>query len=307
MKEKKTVLIVDDETKILELLKSYLEMNGFTALCAKNGREGLAFCEQNPISLILLDLMLPDFSGEDFCKKIRKASDIPNIMITAKVDEASIIRGLNIGADDYICKPFSPRQLVARVQAALRRSGGTNPIGASSVKKAGTFFFYKDLTIDTEKRIVNVGGEELTLTRDEYSILALLMSRQTKIFTREEILEAVKGDNYDGFDRAVDTHIKKLRAKIGDDSKSPQYIVTVYGMGYRLGGSNDAWLYHQPKKPHRPDLRFVFQPCAGHFVPYYQSFCRYILYHLDQRQYHRKKQRNCQNYRGAVQSQERNV
>jgi DNA-binding response OmpR family regulator len=226
MRGKNTVLTVDDEPKILELIKSYLETSGFTALCAKNGREGMALFEQNPVSLILLDLMLPDFSGEEFCKKIRQVSDVPIIMITAKADEASIIRGLNIGADDYVTKPFSPRQLMARVRAALRRSGGGKTVGLLS---------YKDLTVDTEKRLVSRGDEAVSLTRDEYNILILLMSRQAKIFTREEILEAVKGDNFDGFDRAVDTHIKKLRAKIGDDSKAPQYIVTVYGMGYRLG------------------------------------------------------------------------
>jgi DNA-binding response OmpR family regulator len=236
MKEKKTVLAVDDEPKILDLLKSYLEMNGFIALCAKNGKEGMALFEKNQVSLILLDLMLPDFSGEAFCQKVRQVSDVPGIMITAKVDEASIIRGLNIGADDYVCKPFSPRQLVARVQAVIRRSGGAGSIGASSNgEKAGAFYSYKDLTIDTENRVASRGGEALALTRDEYNILSLLMSRQTKIFTREEILDAVKGDDFDGFDRAVDTHIKKLRAKIGDDSRAPQYIVTVYGMGYRLG------------------------------------------------------------------------
>ena len=223
--EKEIVLAVDDEPKILELLKSYLEMNGFIALCAKTGKEGLALFEQNPVSLILLDLMLPDFSGEEFCKKVRQVSDIPVIMITAKVDEASIIHGLNIGADDYVCKPFSPRQLMARVKAALRRSNG----------KQGAFFSYKDLTIDTEKRIASRGGEAVSLTRDEYNILTLLMSRQAKIFTREEILKAVKGEDYNGFDRAIDTHITKLRAKIGDDPKTPKYIVTVYGMGYRLG------------------------------------------------------------------------
>jgi DNA-binding response OmpR family regulator len=236
VKGKKTVLVVDDEPKILELIKSYLEKNGFNALCAKNGREGMTLFEQNPVSLILLDLMLPDFSGEELCKKIRQASDVPIIMITARVDETSIIHGLNIGADDYVCKPFSPRQLMARVQAALRRSGRADSAGTNSGdEKAGTFFSYKDITIDTEKRIVCRSGEALALTRDEYNILTLLMSRQAKIFTRDEILGAVKGDDFDGFDRTVDTHIKKLRAKIGDDSKAPQYIVTVYGMGYRLG------------------------------------------------------------------------
>jgi DNA-binding response OmpR family regulator len=234
MKEGQTVLAIDDEPKILDLVKSYLQMNGYTALCAKNCKEGMACFEQyegsrNPVSLILLDLMLPDGSGEEFCKKIRKTSGVPIIMVTAKVDEASIIRGLNIGADDYVRKPFSPRELIARVDATLRRSGET-------AAGKGGFLLYDDLSIDTENRLVSRAGETVNLTRDEYNILALLMSRQAKIFTREEILDAVKGDDYDGFDRAIDTHIKKLRAKIGDNPKTPRYIVTVYGMGYRIGG-----------------------------------------------------------------------
>ncbi|MDR2757754.1 MAG: response regulator transcription factor [Spirochaetaceae bacterium] len=230
MKDTQTVLVVDDEVKILSLVKSYLEINGYAVFCAKNGREGMEFFEKNqgsrnPVSLILLDLMLPDFSGEEFCKKVRRESDVPIIMITAKVEEENIIRGLNVGADDYVTKPFSPRQLMARVEAALRRSGG----------KKNDFLFYHDLIVDTEKRIVSRNGEAVNLTRDEYHILTLLMSRQAKIFTREEILEAIKGSDYDGFDRSVDTHIKKLRAKIEDDPKTPKYIITVYGMGYRLG------------------------------------------------------------------------
>jgi DNA-binding response OmpR family regulator len=233
MKGKQPVLVVDDEVKILRLVKSYLEINGYTAFCAENGREGLELFEKNldsanPVALILLDLMLPDFSGEEFCKQVRRTSDVPIIMLTAKVDEESVIRGLNIGADDYVCKPFSPRQLMARVAAALRRKGGR--------EKAGGFLSWGDLTVDTEKRILSRKGEEVSLTRDEYNILTLLMSRQAKIFTREEILEAVKGEDYEGFDRSVDSHIKRLRAKIGDDPKAPRYILTVYGMGYRMGG-----------------------------------------------------------------------
>ncbi|MDR2500387.1 MAG: response regulator transcription factor [Treponema sp.] len=226
MNGKETVLVVDDEPKILELVKSYLEMHGFTALRAQNGREGLDLFERNAVSLILLDLMLPDLSGEDFCRKVRRNSDVPIIMITAKADEESIIQGLAIGADDYVCKPFSPRQLMARVKAALRRGGG---------KKAAAAIACGDLFLDTENRILSRGGEPLLLTRDEYRIMALLMSQRAKVFTRDEILDAVKGDGYGGFDRSVDSHIKRLRAKIGDDPKTPKYIVTVYGMGYRLG------------------------------------------------------------------------
>jgi DNA-binding response OmpR family regulator len=170
--------------------------------------------------------MLPDFSGEELCKTIRRTSDVPIIMITAKAGEKHIIHGLAIGADDYVTKPFSPRELVARVRAALRRNGGG--------KTAANFLVCGDLSADTEKRVVSRNGKALGLTRDEYNILTLLMSRQTKIFTREEILEAVKGDDYDGFDRSVDTHIKKLRAKLDDDSRAPKYITTVYGMGYRI-------------------------------------------------------------------------
>jgi DNA-binding response OmpR family regulator len=155
-------------------------------------------------------------------------------MITAKVEEENIIHGLNIGADDYVCKPFSPRQLIARVQAALRRGGATS---SGSDKTGGGFLSYGDLLVDTEKRSVSRNGEVITLTRDEYNILTLLMSRQVKIFTREEILDAIKGDDFGGFDRSIDSHIKRLRAKIGDDPKAPRYIITVYGMGYRLGES----------------------------------------------------------------------
>jgi DNA-binding response OmpR family regulator len=171
--------------------------------------------------------MLPDFSGEEFCRKVRQASEIPIIMITARAEEENIIRGLGLGADDYVTKPFSPRQLMARVHAALRRNGGK--------EKTGGILSCLDLSADTEKRIVSRSGEALNLTRDEYNILTLLMSQKEKIFTREEILEAIKGSDYDGFDRSVDTHIKKLRAKIGDDPRSPKYIITVYGMGYCLG------------------------------------------------------------------------
>jgi DNA-binding response OmpR family regulator len=227
MKGKQTVLVVDDEPKILELVKSYLEMSGYQALCAKTAGEGMAFFEERNIDLILLDLMLPDFSGEELCKEIRRESEVPIIMITAKVEEESIIYGLNIGADDYVCKPFSPRQLMARVRAALRRGGNGT--------ECGGFLSCGDLIVDTENRTVSRNGQALALTRDEYNILALLMSRQSKIFTRDEILDAVKGDDFDGFDRSIDSHIKRLRAKIGDDPKAPRYIVTVYGMGYRLG------------------------------------------------------------------------
>ncbi|MCL2092619.1 MAG: response regulator transcription factor [Treponema sp.] len=240
MNDRSLVLAIDDEPKILELIKSYLEINNYTPLCAANCREGMALFEQyrdssHPIDLILLDLMLPDGSGEDFCKTIRELSDVPIIMVTAKIDEASIIQGLNLGADDYIKKPFSPRELIARLEAILRRIHASDP---GHIK--GRFLSYEDLSVDTDIRQVSRDGKVLQLTRDEYHILALLMSRQAKIFTRDEILYAVKGFDYDGYDRAIDTHVKKLRAKIGDNPKAPRYITTVYGMGYRMGGGPES-------------------------------------------------------------------
>jgi DNA-binding response OmpR family regulator len=235
MKYRPAVLAVDDEEKIQSLLRAYLEMNGCAAFCAGTGAEGMRLFEAHRVDLILLDLMLPDFSGEEFCRRVRTRSDVPIIMITARVDEESIIRGLNMGADDYVCKPFSPRQLMARVRSCLRRNGGGGKTAADK-----SVLTYGDLVVDTEKQLVARNGETINLTRDEYNILSLLMSRQAKIFTREEILAAVKGGDWDGFDRAVDTHIKKLRAKIGDDPKSPRYILTVYGMGYRFGTSSDT-------------------------------------------------------------------
>jgi DNA-binding response OmpR family regulator len=245
MSGRQTVLVVDDEEKIRALLKSYLEAAGYDALCAASGAEGLAFFERHngggsagaEISLILLDLMLGDISGEEFCGTVRRTSGVPVIIITAKVDEESIIRGLNIGADDYVCKPFSPRQLMARVKAAIRRA--TRRYGAAGetagTVKASSRLSLMDLTVDGENREVSRNGERIAVTRDEYNILALLMSRPSKIFTRDEILNAVKGDDYYGFDRSIDSHIKRLRAKIGDDPRSPKYITTVYGVGYRFG------------------------------------------------------------------------
>jgi DNA-binding response OmpR family regulator len=241
MRDGQTILVIDDEVKIRELIRAYLEREGFRVLCAGSGRGGMELFEKgrrsgNPVSLVLLDLMLPDLSGEEWCEKVRQTSEVPIIMITAKVEEENIIRGLGMGADDYVTKPFSPRQLVARVQAALRRaSRDAAPEGSGGKERTGQFLSYRNLSVDTERRIVSRNGETVSLTRDEYHILALLMSRQAKIFSREEILEAIKGYDYDGFDRSVDTHIKKLRAKLEDDPRTPEYIMTVYGMGYRLG------------------------------------------------------------------------
>jgi DNA-binding response OmpR family regulator len=241
MSAAQTILVVDDEAKILELVKSYLQRDGYRVLCAKTGRQALdafktALASGAPVNLVLLDLMLPDLDGETVCRTIRAetpdgyGSTVPIIMLTAKVDEASIVHGLSIGADDYISKPFSPRELVARVKAALRRtiSQGDNGGGGETIVCA-------DIVIDTESRTVSKDGGEIKLTPNEYKILSLLASRPQKIFTRDEIIERALGDDdFAGFDRTVDTHIKNLRSKLGDDPKSPRYIITVYGTGYRM-------------------------------------------------------------------------
>jgi DNA-binding response OmpR family regulator len=231
---KPAVLVVDDESKILDVVKSYLERSGYLALTAQTGREALAVLERERVSLLLLDLMLPDIPGEEICRRIREESEhpeLPIIMMTAKIEERDIIRGLNLGADDYVAKPFSPRELMARVAASLRRAGVS---GSAMPEKA--VLMSDSLRVDTENRRVSMDGADLPLTPNEYRILVLLMSRPQKIFTRDEIIENIKDNDYDGFDRTIDSHVKNLRQKIRDDPKSPKYIVTVYGMGYRFGG-----------------------------------------------------------------------
>ncbi|GHT48811.1 DNA-binding response regulator [Spirochaetia bacterium] len=231
----KIILVVDDEEKILQLLKSYLEFQGFKTFCAKTGKEALAIFGKNKIDLILLDLMLPGASGETVCETIRQkppngfGSDVPIIMLTAKVDEECIVHGLNLGADDYVTKPFSMRTLVARVKAILRRSGEN-----SFSNEKSTSIVSGDLVICSSTQTVKKNNVEINLTPNEFKILQLLSSRSEKIFTRDEIIEHALGADFEGFDRAVDSHIKNLRAKIGDDPKNPMHIITVYGMGYRF-------------------------------------------------------------------------
>jgi DNA-binding response OmpR family regulator len=243
MAEKLLVLVVDDEAKILEVVKSYLERYGYEALTARNGIEALGLLHKHvalgrPVSLVLLDLMLPDLDGEDLCKRVRAESDVPIIMMTAKVEERDIVHGLNLGADDYVTKPFSPRELMARVASVLRRSASGSGVGVPGRgAAAGGILSSGALEVDTGNRRVVLAGKALGLTSNEYRILVLLMSRPHKIFTRDEIIENIKDDAFDGLDRAVDTHVKNLRRKLGDDPRSPAYIVTVYGMGYRFGGT----------------------------------------------------------------------
>ena len=226
--KKYTILAVDDEPRILEIIKAYMESSGFKTICAKDGKEALENFEFFEPDLVVLDLMLPDMTGTAVCRKIRERSNVPVIMLTARADEESVVQGLNLGADGYITKPFSPKELLARVKAALRRSGTAD--APPSRIACGS------LVLDTEARRVEKDGVLVPLTRDEYNILLLFMCNPERVFSREEMIDVVKGGNFDGFDRAVDSNIKNLRKKIGDDSKNPVYIQTVYGMGYRFAG-----------------------------------------------------------------------
>jgi DNA-binding response OmpR family regulator len=225
----KRILIVDDEKKIVEVVKSYLEKNGYEVIEAHNGAEALEKIKTQLPELIILDLMLPDISGEEICRRLREDTDIPVIMLTAKVNEENILYGLNLGADDYITKPFSPRQLVARVEAVLRRTY-KNVSGVLSFRN-------NDLVIDFDNYDVKKSGMLVSLTPHEFKILSSLAGRINKTFTRDELLFIVSGEDYEGFDRVIDTHIKNLRQKIEDDSKAPKYILTVHGVGYRFGGA----------------------------------------------------------------------
>ncbi|NLM74392.1 MAG: response regulator transcription factor [Clostridiaceae bacterium] len=227
----KKILVVDDELKIVEVVKSYLEKSGYTVIEAYSGKEALNSFEKHKPSLVILDLMLPDISGEEVCKTLRKKSRVPVIMLTAKIEEESVLEGLNIGADDYVTKPFSPRQLVARVEAVLRRSG--DPLAPLSSILS---FNDDELVIDTLKYEVKRSGEAINLTPNEYKILLTMVKYPDKTFTRDELICISLGEDFNGYDRTIDTYIKNIRQKIEPDPKNPKYILTVHGIGYRFGG-----------------------------------------------------------------------
>lgn len=225
------ILVVEDEKNILEVIEAYLLKEGFRVITAEDGEMALELFKTEKIHLIVLDLMLPKISGEEVCTTIRATSDIPIIMLTAKVNEDDKIEGLTIGADDYITKPFSPRELVSRVKALLRRSyRDSNPLAEKLVFNDG------DLEVDIDKMIVRKKRENIYLTSNEFKILSSLLTRPGQVFSREQLIELAFGYDYDGFDRTIDTHIKNIRQKIEDNPKSPNYIITVYGVGYKFGG-----------------------------------------------------------------------
>ena len=221
-----TILIIEDETELVKVLRSYLSQTGFEVLTASRGDTGLSTWEHKRPDLVLLDLNLPGMDGLDVAREIRRKANTPIIMLTARVEETDRLIGLELGADDYVVKPFSPREVVARVRAVLRRAGSI-PV-APAVLRAG------DLEIDLEAHTVSRGGQPVDLTPTEFNLLATLAGQPGRAFTRLQLLEAAQGTTYEGYERTIDAHIKNLRAKIEPDSRNPKYIETVFGVGYRF-------------------------------------------------------------------------
>jgi DNA-binding response OmpR family regulator len=229
------ILLVDDERRIVEVLEAYLVREGYEIHSADNGIDALKKAKTVSPDLIILDLMLPDISGEEVCRLVRKESDVPIIMLTAKSAEDDRINGIVMGADDYITKPFSPREVVVRVQAILRRIKKTEKVDR-------LLFNSKKLSIDLEKKEVTVNGQYITLTPIEYKLLTNMATNPGRVYSRMDLLEKIQDEGmyYEGYERSVDTHIKNLRKKIEMDSRQPEFILTVFGMGYKFGGILDA-------------------------------------------------------------------
>lgn len=229
------ILVIDDEHGLLEVVEAYLKKENYEVITTDNGKEGYLLYQQIKPDFIILDLMLPDLSGEKICEKIREDSDVPILMLTAKNMEDDKINGLALGADDYLTKPFSPRELVMRVKAILRRTNRNVDIADDHIMS----FNNKDIVINKEERIVKKAGEVLNITPNEYEILLLFTRNPNKVFTRSQIIDVALGYEFVGYDRTIDAHIKNLRKKIEDDIKNPEYIMTVYGVGYKFKGQQD--------------------------------------------------------------------
>ncbi len=225
-----TILVVDDEPKIVQQARDYLEKDGFHVLTAGNGELALAHARRERPDLIVLDLNLPGMDGLEVCRALRRQSDVPIIMLTARVDETDRLIGLELGADDYITKPFSPRELAARVRAVLRRTRG-GAITPGLVRAA-------DLEIDLDGHRVLRGGRPIHLTRTEFELLAILAQHPGQTFTRAQLLDRLHGVIYEGFDRSIDAHIKNLRRKLEPNPVEPRYVLTIYGVGYQFAGED---------------------------------------------------------------------
>jgi DNA-binding response OmpR family regulator len=223
------IILVDDEPEILTLVRDYLSREGFIVLTAVNGSEGLELIEREKPDLVLLDWMLPGMSGLDMCKHLRETSTVPIIMLTAKSEEIDRVLGLEFGADDYIVKPFSLREMAARIKTVLRRSSGVVQENNSSILIRG------DLSIDVTSHKVSKKGQELFLTPTEFNILHLLATRPGTVYSRLQLLRQAMGEEYLYYERSIDTHVSNLRKKVEDNPSDPKYVETVFGVGYRFG------------------------------------------------------------------------
>jgi len=222
----KTILVVDDEARLVSLVETYLTQSGFCVLTAQNGVEALSVTKSEKPDLIILDLMMPEMDGYEFMRIYRAEHDTPIILLTARVDSDEKVVGLELGADDYVTKPFRPRELMARVKAVLRRSGSKEP--ATKVLRAA------DITLDRDSRTVQVGDRYVDLTPSEFELLSALMSSPGRVFSRLDLLDLLQGVRFEGYERTIDLHIKNLRAKIEPLPRAPRYVQTVYGAGYRF-------------------------------------------------------------------------
>src|SRR3972149_7048481 len=229
MEPNKKIVVIDDEPSVQEVVRGYLEKDGYLVYVAGNGRDGLARAESKKPGLIVLDLMLPDVSGEEICQEIQSRSDVPILMLTAKASEDERVGGLALGADDYLTKPFSPRELVARVRAVLRRTQGTEiPLVEVLSFDDGA------LEIDTVQHEVRRDGDTVELTPNESRLLVTLARYPGRVYSRFELINHVQGYDFEGYERTIDAHVKNLRNKIEPDPRPPRYVETVFGVGYRL-------------------------------------------------------------------------
>jgi len=228
----KTILVVDDERKIVTVLKGYLEQAGFRVVTAGDGQTALTTFRHEKPDLVILDLMLPGMDGLDVCRILRRESAVPIIMLTARAEEADRLIGLELGADDYVVKPFSPREVVARVRAVLRRVEGE--VAPAGLLQAG------DIVLDLAGHQATVAGRPVELTPTEFALLATLARAPGRTFTRAQLLQQIQDNPLEGFERTVDVHVRNLRAKIEPDPRNPRYILTVYGVGYKLAEPDHA-------------------------------------------------------------------
>ncbi|GAB4547396.1 MAG: response regulator transcription factor [Anaerolineae bacterium] len=226
----RTILVVDDEKRLRDLVQAYLRQEGFHVVTASNGQEALFVARHEKPDLIILDLMMPEMGGYEFLRAYSKERDTPVIILTAKLEENDKVLGLELGADDYVTKPFSLRELTARVRAVLRRT--SDKTHEPELLRVG------DITLDQSSRLVSVGETRVDLTPSEFELLAVLMSAPGRAFSRADLLDRLQGNAFEGYERTIDVHIRNLRAKIEPDPRHPRYVETVYGIGYRFAADD---------------------------------------------------------------------